>query len=203
MFRHLRTNIHPVSFTLLIMSAFALAFLVASLVTYSASAHTRVNADPSTLVVGWEQEPVVVGDRNAVWLQILDGDTPIAKDIKVDLEGTILYGGRTFLGIPEPSGEDGVFLIDIFPTVRGTYELQLIGSIGDSPVEVSLNLDEVQPAKAIQFPQEQPDVVQMQTELQQTQAQLKTANTLAMAGLVAGILGVAVGVISLLRRPER
>ncbi|MCB9135376.1 MAG: hypothetical protein H6636_08110 [Anaerolineales bacterium] len=201
MLRPMQTQKYSSRFILFLLSALFLAGTGASLAT-RASAHTRVEADPFTFIVGWQKEPVVVGDRNAVLLQILDGETPLANDVKVDLEGTILYGGRSFLGIPEPAGEDGVFLIDLYPTVRGTYELQLQGTIGENPVAVSVELDEVQPAKVIQFPQEQPDVVQMQSELQQTQAQLKTANLLAIAGLVAGLLGLVVGVFSLLRRTK-
>lgn len=201
MFRHLQTQNRLFRFALFLCGALILAGAGASLAT-KASAHTRVQADPFTFIVGWQKEPVVVGDRNAVLLEILEGEVPIARDVKVDLEGTIQYGGRSFLGIPEPAEEDGTFLIDLYPTIRGTYELQLKGTIGDTPVDVAVELDEVQPAKVIQFPQEQPDAVQMQTELQQVQAQLKTANVLAIAGLVAGLLGLAVGVFSLLRRAK-
>ncbi|NUM46308.1 MAG: hypothetical protein HUU38_16515 [Anaerolineales bacterium] len=163
-------------------------------------AHTRIEAGPYGIVVGWENEPVIVGERNAVWLQILDGEVPVAREVKVDLEATVFYGGHSFLGFPAPAPEPGIFLMDMFPTVRGTYELQLTGTIGDTAVDVIVDLDEIQPASALQFPENQPDPLTLQTQLEETQAQLRTANLIAIAGLVAGLLGLGVGLFALLRR---
>lgn len=165
-----------------------------------ALAHTRVETGPYAIVVGWEQEPVIAGERNAVWLEILDGETPIAQDVKVDLEATVFYGGRSFLGFPAPAEQPGVFLLDMFPTVRGVYELQLTGTIGETPVDVLVELDEIQPASALQFPEGQPDPLTLQTQLEETQAQLRTANTLAIAGLAAALIALGVALFALLRK---
>ncbi|GAB4577899.1 MAG: hypothetical protein Fur0022_06310 [Anaerolineales bacterium] len=179
-----------------------LAFAGGILFVQTARAHTRVEAGPYVIVVGWEQEPVIVGERNAVWLEILEGDLPVTEDVKVDLEATVFYGGHSFLGFPAPAEKAGLFLMDMFPTVRGVYELQLIGTIGETPVDLLVELDEVQPASALQFPENQPDPLVLQTQLEETQAQLRTANLLAMAGLVTGLLGLGVGVTALIRRTK-
>ncbi len=168
----------------------------------SAQAHTRIEAGPYIIVVGWEEEPVIVGERNAVWLEILEGESPIAEDVKVDLEASVFYGGRSFLGFPAPSEQPGIFLMDIFPTVRGTYELQLTGTIGDTPVDTVVELDEVQPASALQFPETEPDPITMQVELEATQAQLRTANMFAIAGLIVGLIGLGLAVFGLIRRSK-
>lgn len=165
-------------------------------------AHSRIEIGPYVVVVGWEDEPVIVGERNAVWLEILDGELPLSEEIKVDLEATVFYGGRSFLGFPAPSETPGIFLLDMFPTVRGIYELQLTGTIGDTAVDSIVELDEVQPASALQFPESQPDPIDLQTQLADTQAQLRTANLLAIAGLAAGLLGLGVAVFSLFRRSK-
>ena len=165
-------------------------------------AHTRIDIGPYVIVVGWENEPVIVGERNAVWLEILDRELPLSEDVKVDLEATIFYGGRSFLGFPAPSETPGVFLLDMYPTVRGTYELQLTGTIGDTAVDTIVELDEVQPASALQFPESQPDPIELQTQLAETQAQLRIANLLAIAGLAAGLLGLGAAVFSLIRQSK-
>ncbi len=185
-----------------LFGALALALGLALWGTYSAQAHTRIEAGPYFIVVGWENEPVIVGERNAVWLEILEGEVPISEDVKVDLEASVFYGGHSFLGFPAPAEKQGIFLMDMFPTVRGTYEIQLTGTIGDTPVDTVVELDEVQPASALQFPEEQPDPIALQAELEATQAQLRTANMLAIAGLVAGLMGLGVAVFSLIRRSK-
>jgi len=170
--------------------------------TRPALAHTRIEVGPYVIVVGWENETVIVGERNAIWLEILEGEVPVLDDVKVDLEATVFYGGRSYLGFPAPSLRPGIFLLDIFPTVRGIYELQLKGTIGEMPVDTILELDEVQPASILQFPEGQPDPVELQTQLEETQAQLQTADLIAIAGLVGGLLGLGVGVFSLTRRSK-
>ncbi len=170
--------------------------------THPAQAHTRIEAGPYTIVVGWEVEPVIVGERNAVWLEILEGDLPVSREVKVDLEASVFYGGQVFLGFPAPSGEPGVFLMDMFPTIRGTYDLQLRGTIGETQVDTLTQLDEVQPASVLQFPEKQPDLIQLQTELKAIQAQLRTAQFLAIAGLVAGLLGLGAAGFALIRRTK-
>lgn len=200
MFRRLRISLNFTKFTGLLWGAFVLAIVAAGWNSHPALAHTRVEAGPYVIVVGWENEPIIVGERNAVFLQVLEEETPIADDVPVELEATVFYGGRSFLGIPDPSEQEGVFLVEIFPTVRGRYELQLTGTIGETPVDIIVELDEVQPAGALQFPEEQPDPIEMQAQLEEMQAQLRTANIIAIAGLGAGILGLGLAVFSLIRR---
>jgi hypothetical protein len=67
-------------------------------------------------------------------------------------------------------------------------------------VDTLVELDEVQPASALQFPETQPDPLALQTQLDETQAQLRTAHTLALAGLVVGLIGLSIAVFALLRR---
>ena len=188
--------------TFMFLGALVLAIVIAVSNSRSILAHTRIEAGPYVIVVGWEEEPVIVGERNAVWLEILDGDVPVSEDVKVDLEASVFYGGRSFLGFPAPSAQPGEFLMDIYPTVRGTYELQLTGTIGDTPVDALTELDEVQPASALQFPEEQPDPIALQTQLEDTQAQLRTANLLVIAGLAVGLIGLGVAIFVLIRRSK-
>ncbi|NJN43674.1 MAG: hypothetical protein HC806_02355 [Anaerolineae bacterium] len=44
-----------------------------------ALAHTRVEAGPYVIIVGWQEEPVIVGERNAVWLLSQKGNSRFPK----------------------------------------------------------------------------------------------------------------------------
>ena len=202
MFRSLRIPFNFTKLILLLGSAFVLATLAAGWNSQRALAHTRVEVGPYVIVLGWNEEPVIVGERNAIWLQILENETPVSPDLEVDLEATVFYGGHSFLGIPAPAEKEGEFLVEIFPTVRGTYELQLVGMIGETPADTVIELDEVQPASVLQFPEEQPDLNELQARLEETQAQLNTANLIAVAGLVAGVLGLGLAILNLFRRSK-
>jgi hypothetical protein len=110
-----------------------------------------------------------------------------------------------FLATPVPRlSEPGIFLIDMMPTVRGIYDLQLQGSINDTPVDVIIQLDEVLLPAAVQFPETVPDAGQLASniaELQDTvDTQLASLQTLAYVGIAAGVIGIGIAIFALVRR---
>ncbi|MEM7344070.1 MAG: hypothetical protein AAF485_07495, partial [Chloroflexota bacterium] len=68
-----------------------------------ALAHTRVEIGPYVIIVGWVEEPVIVGERNALLLEVTEGEEPIIG-LESSLELEVLYAGRTFIGNVSPSG---------------------------------------------------------------------------------------------------
>lgn len=163
-----------------------------------AVAHERVELGPYLVIVGWVEEPVIVNERNAILLEVYEGETPVTG-LEGTLKVSVLYAGRTFIGNLSPTGTPGVYHAEIWPTVRGQYVVQLSGTIGEMAVDELIEPEEVLSANVLQFPESQPEPAQLEASVAELQAQLQTAYILAGAGLVLGGLGVAVAVVSLLR----
>ncbi len=162
-------------------------------------AHTRVEIDPYVVVVGWLREPPVVGERNALVFEFSEGDQPVIG-VEAELSAEILYAGRTFSTNLTPTETPGVYTAELFPTVRGQYEVRLFGKIGQVDVDETIEPEEVFPAARIQFPQAQPDPIELQEEIAALQASLQSARILAYVGIGLGLLGFVLALITLLRR---
>ena len=165
----------------------------------TALAHTRVEVGPYAIVVGWLQEPPIVGERNALTLEITEDDQPVT-DAEATLDVEVLYAGRTWRVNMNPTTTPGLYTATLFPTVRGVYTTRLFGTLGSTDVDVELDPEEVMPASNLQFPQPLPDTVALQEQVEQLQADLQTARTWAFVGSGAGLAGIALGLVGLLRR---
>jgi hypothetical protein len=161
-----------------------------------ALAHTRVEIGPYTLVLGWQNEPVIVGERNALLLEITEAGIPV-EGLEGTLELTVLYGGESFTGQLAPAGTPGTYAAEIFPTVRGQYEVQLTGRIGDEPVDMLLEPEAVLPANVLQFPEAQPDPVELAAEVDRLTESQGRLRALAVIGMVAGGAGLLMGSVAL------
>jgi hypothetical protein len=164
-----------------------------------ALAHERIEVGPYVIVVGWQNEPPIVGERNAILLEVTEGETPV-EGVESGLNLELLYGGQSYRSNLSPAGEPGVYLAELFPTVRGQYSVHLIGTIGDTAVDVTVEPEEVFPGSRLQFPQAQPDPLDMQEQIAVLEGQLETARLLAIGGLVAGLIGLVVAALGLRRR---
>lgn len=161
-------------------------------------AHSRTEVGPYVIVIGWQKEPVIVGDRNAILIEVTQDGAPVTG-VESDLDLTVLYAGRSFRSNLNPAATPGVYLAEILPTVRGQYEVQLTGSIGDTTVDEVLEPEEVLASKALTFPDDPPDPFALQETVDGLSAQLRTFQILAAAGLVLGLAGLGVAVFALVR----
>lgn len=104
-----------------------------------------------------------------------------------------------------PAQTPGQYRVEIFPTIRGQYNVRLFGAIGDTEVDAVVEPEEVFSAERIQFPEPQPDVRELQEQTQQQMAglgsRLQTAQFIAIGGAIVGLLGVVLGFVAL-RRPR-
>ncbi|MCI0395416.1 MAG: hypothetical protein L0332_01320 [Chloroflexi bacterium] len=184
----------------------AAAFVIAALLTLGlaiwparpALAHERVEIGPYVVIIGWENEPPIVGERNALVLDVTRDDTPV-EGVEGTLEVRVVYAGRSFTGNVTPTATPGHYTIEIFPTVRGQYSLELGGQIEETAVDVTVEPEEVLPASTLHFPEPLPDPQALQTTVDDLSAQLQTARLLAIAGIVVGVLGLALAVFALVR----
>lgn len=173
--------------------------LFSAILVNRAHAHTRVEVGPYAIVVGWLVEPPVVGERNAISVEIHEGDQPVAG-AEGTLNAEILYAGRSLRANLNPTQTPGLYTADLYPTVRGQYQIRLFGTLGALDVDETIEPEEVFPAARIQFPEAQPDPREMQQQLDDLAGQLQTARTLAIAGVGVGAVGLLIALFSLLRR---
>ena len=177
-----------------------LIVLISTLLTVEpALAHSRIEVGPYVIIVGWVEEPAIVGERNAILIEVTEDGEPVAG-LEATLDLTVLYAGRSFIGNLSPTGTPGVYHAEIYPTVRGQYTVLLTGMIGDLEIDEQVEPEEVLSARVLQFPEAQPELLDLQTSVDALQAQLQTAYILAIVGTVLGLLGVSVAVFALLRR---
>jgi hypothetical protein len=167
----------------------ALALLLAGLTAKTALAHARVEVGPYLIIIGWRSEPPIVGDRNALLLEISKDGQPV-EGVESTLEVAVSYAGRTFTGNLDPTTTPGRYMVEIYPTVRGQYTVQLSGAIEETAVNASAEPEEVLPAAVLQFPEAPPDTLALQAEIDELAGQLQTARLLAVVALGVGLLGV-------------
>lgn len=180
-------------------TAVFLALLTLTQTNQSVLAHTRVEVGPYAIVVGWLQEPPIVGERNALIFEITENEQPVSgAEATLDVE--VVYGGQTWRVNMNPTETPGMYTATLFPTVRGTYTTRLFGSLGSTDMDVNIDPEEVLPASNLQFPEPLPDTIALQEQLAQLQTELQTARTWAFVGSGAGLFGVVLGFVGLLRR---
>ena len=176
-----------------------LALMLAGSHVKTALAHERVEVGDYVLIVGWQNEPVIVGERNAMLIQVtLDGEPVTGLEVGLDAE--VHYAGRELLANLLLGDVPGEYLVEVFPTVRGQYELRLIGNIGDEEVDLFVEPEEVLPAAVLQFPEALPDTRELQSEVEGLQAQLTTAYALAAVGIGLGAIGLILSIVTLRRK---
>ena len=179
--------------------AAALSALFALRQARPALAHTRIVVGPYVLVIGWANEPVIVGERNAITLAITEDGTPV-EGAEGTLDFALEYAGRTYRGNLAPDVKPGSYRAEVFPTVRGQYEVHLSGAIGDLPVDVRARPEEVLAGEVIQFPEPQPDARELGQTVAELEGRVGTAYALAIGGVIVGVAGLGLAAFSLLRR---
>ena len=124
--------------------------------TQTAFAHEGVTAGHYALEIGWVNEPPVVGQQNAIVVNVSDTSSGTAQPVQdiSALTVTVSYGDQNKLLTLQPLGEDtpGQFVAPILPTLAGQYTISLGGKIGDTDVSAQVEPEEVQSADTVQFP---------------------------------------------------
>lgn len=160
-----------------------------------ALAHETITVGQYEIEVGWLNEPPIVGEKNAIVLNVSDtsggGEQPV-EDIS-SLTVIVSYGGQSKILALQPLGEDtpGQFVAPILPTIPGEYEVIFSGSLGDSAVDARTHVEEVQPPETLAFPSV--DSVQ----------QSAGADWLVWLSILIGLIGVGIGVTALRKAAMR
>ena len=193
-----------------LVGALAIAGLLLASLPGSASAHeTRDVEGEFEFVVGFMEEPTYVNHLNGIDLRIsyLDGhddnddghnddqehdhngDDPVLNAHET-LNATIIFGDQTIdVDLRPVWGQDGAYTADVVPTRTGTYSFRFHGEIDGIEIDETFQggpdtFSEVESTADLQFPAAGNG--DLATDDAQTDA-------MAIAGIVAGLLGLAAG----------
>ena len=174
--------------------------IVASLLAAgTALAHERIVSGDYAFVLGWLEEPPVVGLKNAALVEVTTAkdDQPVAG-AEGTLTAQIVYGGKSKELLLRPlEGSPGTYVGDFIPTRRGTYTLKLGGTINGQAIEVSNEIEEVGSLDSLTFPEPQVD---LQKSIEALQSELSTTRLLAIVGAALGTIGLVLAGVSLARK---
>lgn len=168
-------------------------------------AHEDREIGDITMVVGFLDEPVYVGQKTGLDLRVTHADEPV-EGLEETLQAEVIFEGETRdLEISPAFGEPGAYRSVFFPTAAGPYTFRVFGEVDGEAVDESFTsseegFSEVQDVTGGQFPVVLPAAGDTARDAETGAAAGGTA-TLALviggAGLVAGL--VALG-LTLARR---
>ena len=157
-------------------------------------AHESITVGDYTLVVGWLNEPPIVGQHNAIVVEVsTTSDEQPVEDVS-SLSLTISYGGQEKLLTLEPVDEHspGHYMAPVLPTVAGEYSVIFGGTLGDTAVDAETHVEEVQPADTLAFPQV--DSTQAETN------NFGVTEWLAIIGFLSGLAGLVLSLLNMRSR---
>jgi hypothetical protein len=187
----------------------ALLLLASLLVPLVASAHQTVTDQGYDIEYGWVNEPVIINQPNAVVINITKHATTTdttTTPADVDVSGLVIsasYGGQVKTLALQPLAENtpGQFVAPMMPTVAGKYTIQLSGKIDGNAIDtIQVQPEEAQTPDVVQFPKGADANAALTAQLAAAQSQASTAQTIAIVGVVLGLIGTAAGVYALMRK---
>jgi len=194
-------------------SAGLLLLLGLLLVPSTALAHERRTIDNGKydVVVGWDQEPPYVSQKNGASIRISQAGTNPAVPVE-GVDKTLKVQIRQGASIKEfplraVFGQPGYYMADIIPTRAGDYQWVFAGTINGDQVNETFDtadgkFDAVQSASALEFPLTSPDPAQATADVASAQAAAQGARTLALVGIGVGVLGLLAAIAAFLTRPR-
>jgi hypothetical protein len=212
----------PIATSLLVLS-----FLAAT--PRPALAHETSEYGDVSITAGWQIEPPLVGQMNAVVLEItrVSNDQPITNAL-AQMDISVKKGAPTKSLDFQPQEEPGVYAAQILPTQTGQYIVVMKGTIAGQAVDGQVQIEDVEDTTRFEFPPgsggisdetlkqlqavitdltEQVDEANIAAneakEAAQSSAELKTAVDSAylfgMIGIGVGVAGIAIAVAAMRR----
>jgi hypothetical protein len=164
------------------------------------AAHGHTTAAGFKFVIGWANEPTLVGQPNAVALFVYDqADKPIT-DVPADAISVVVSTAGQDSGalslapafdVEEGFGTPGEYSSDLIPTAPGDYTFHFTGTIHDKAIDVSMasgaeTFDGVVAPADLEFPVKQPTLTEVGTRLDRIDGRIDALQSTAPAtGAVA------------------
>jgi hypothetical protein len=187
-----------------------------------AYAHTIDSVGEYRLEIGWMNEPVVSGETNGIELfvspfnsnlpleeqEFKDGITGLEKTLKIQL---VLNEDKITLPLKTDHNIPGKYYAFVDPTVSGFYQANILGSVKDTTVSLSMHPPKVEERDYIEFPQPSDITVQQMIDghtaliedvgdLKESVEQLENQNQstyIGFVGIVLGIGGIVIASIAI------
>ncbi|MDC4231523.1 MAG: hypothetical protein M8319_04250 [Nitrosopumilus sp.] len=201
----------------------ALLLLIIPGLAITANGHTIDSVGGYRVEIGWMNEPVVSGETNAIefyasplehGLELEDqefknGISGLKKTIKIQL----IYKDES-ITLPLSPDHDipGKYYAFINPTVSGFYQANVLGTIEDTSISLSMHPPKVSERAYIEFPEPSDLTVQQMidghTTLIEDIHDLKESvnnleeiepNNVGYLGIGVGIIGITIAVIALVK----
>ncbi len=156
------------------------------------AAHEHVSVGEYEFVVGWREEPPVVGVLNGLDLGIrwLANGTPV-DGVQDLLTATLTTGSASMISSLEPQfGRPGWYTFDVIPTREGSYTVRIQGSLEGTAVDVTVELETVMARSDVEFPVSDPTAPELEQSIQ-----LLGAENAALRGELATVTAVAIGAV--------
>ncbi|RNJ78082.1 MAG: hypothetical protein EB829_01525 [Nitrosopumilus sp. H8] len=202
------------------MKVVYLALLV--LVPGIAYGHTVDSVGEYRVEIGWLNSPVVSGETNALEFlasplepgleleeQVFkDGIEGLRKTVKIQL----VYKNETItLPLSAVHNSPGRYYAAVNPTVSGFYQANILGTINDTPINLSMHPPKVAERAFVEFPE--PSDLELEQYIDEQRALAEDIRNLQRsvdglgaplagieyAGIGAGIIGIGMAAVALTR----
>ena len=213
--------------------AFLALFMISPLLMGNAFAHQADAVGDYRIEIDWKNWPVVTGESNAiiVYVSILDkslepadqefDSTKGIEDLKKTLKIKLIVGDEAITLPLQPTDIPGKYEAPITPTFSGWSQLNFIGTINDTNVNLALHPKKVEEQSVLEFPQVESNLVEIDDfnreiddlrsdirELQETVNELKQFEEekdamngfMIIAAIGLSFAGIAIGVASFAKK---
>ena len=189
----------------------------------SANGHTVDSVGEYRVEIGWMNEPVVSGETNAIEFYVSplepnveledqafqNGITGLKKTIKMQL----VYKDKN-ITLPLSTDHDipGKYYVFVNPTVSGFYQANILGTINDTPISLSMHPPKVNERAYIEFPEPSDltvtQIIDGHTALLADVQDLKEAvsnqkeipqSNVEYVGIVVGSIGIIIALVALVK----
>ena len=206
--------------------AATLAALLVPLVAGPAAAHEEKTVGKYHFVVGFGDEPAYAGEKNSVQLLLADAKDKAVTDLTNTLKVEVTTGDAQPLALAmEPNfevgewGTPGDYRAFFIPTAPGSYRFHFTGSIKGQKIDQTFtsgpqSFSDIEDPAQVQYPVKQPTGAQLATRADRDTARINqaltaerdqanddaaSARTLAIIGLIVGVLSLVAGGTALAR----
>ena len=210
--------------------AFLVFFMMTPLLMANAFAHQSDAAGDYRIEIDWKTWPVVTGESNAiiVYVSTLDKSLEPAdqefvstkgiEGLKKTLKIKLIVDDESITLPLQPTDIPGKYEAPITPTFSGWSQLNVLGTINDTSVNLALHPTKVEDSLSLQFPQIESNQVEIDDfnreiddlrgdirELQDTINELKQEPTndnsgIMFAAIGLGIAGIIIGTASFAKK---